>query len=579
MPAAKPSESSAQVFRFRQSEALLRRVMEKAAVGMAIAGTNGQLVYVNDAYAEMFGYDADECVGLGVRNLVHPDDLARATSQVALLSAGEVDVYRAERRFLRKDGSSFWAMSCASSLRDDRNGRPVQLIIQLTDIDRQKRAEAALAASESRWNFALESAGQGVWDHDLRTKTAFFSRMWKQMRGIGPDEPVDPSQGAWLTRIHPDDRERIKEAARLQDSGEVGYNSFEYRERHRDGHWIWILSRGRPIEWMPDGAVARIIGTDTDITSLKEVEARLAEERERLRIMLESIGDGVISTDAAGRVRFMNPVAEMMTGWRLAEATGRPVGEVYAIVDEVRDVAPQCPVAACLQEKRRISLDEDTVLLGRSGGRRPVRSSASPVKNPTGEIVGAILVFQDVAESRAQHRELAHSAQHDSLTGLPNRSAFEAKLLEARESVRRGRREYALCFIDLDRFKAVNDGSGHAAGDEVLCEIGTVIKTSSRAQDFVGRIGGDEFALLLPDCSLADAKTVAQKLIDALTAMRFAWAGRNYQIGASIGVTAVTVNSSTLAAMMREADEACYAAKAAGGNCVSIYHSAASAVA
>jgi PAS domain S-box-containing protein len=279
MSVAQPARPAARVFRFRQSEALLPSVMENSAIGLALAGSKGRLTYTNRAYSRMFGYGPDECIGLTPRELVHPDDRAAAEQQVALLARGEIDGHRAERRFLKKDGGWFWGMSSASAVRDE-DGRPGQLIIQVIDIDREKRTEEALAASESRWSFALEGAGQGVWDHDLRRRTAFYSRTWKTMRGLEPDEDVDSSKEAWLARVHPDDRARILDEVRRQDSGELAQNSFEYRERHRDGRWIWILSRGKPVEWMADGSVARIIGTDTDITSLKTAQAQLAEEKE-----------------------------------------------------------------------------------------------------------------------------------------------------------------------------------------------------------------------------------------------------------------------------------------------------------
>src|SRR3990172_4215656 len=191
MAAAKAHQSGAQIYRFRQSEALLHNMMENAAVGMVLVGTDGRLIYANRAYSEMLGYEPDECVGLGTEDLVHPDDLAAAAEQLGDLTSGRIERYRTERRYLRKDGTAFWGLVSASLLRNEHSGRPLYVIIQITDIDRQKRAEAALAESESRWNFALEGAGQGVWDHDIRHKRVFYSRMWRLMRGFGPDEEVD----------------------------------------------------------------------------------------------------------------------------------------------------------------------------------------------------------------------------------------------------------------------------------------------------------------------------------------------------------------------------------------------------
>ena len=502
---------------------------------------------------------------------MHPDYIADAHAQIARLSGGETEGYRAERRYIRKDGSTIWVLAAVSVLRNERTGQPLYSILQVIDIDRQKRAEAALAESESRWNAALEGAGQGVWDHDIRKNKVFYSRMWKLMRGFAPDEEVDSAQEEWLKRVHPDDRERILAKIAKQDLGEVTLNAFEYREWHRDGRWIWILSRGKAIDWFSDGSVARIVGTDTDITGLKTVEAAIAAEKERLKVTLESIGDGVISTDSRMRVSFMNPTAERLTGWTMREASGRPAGEVFTIVDELTGEPGVNPVAECLKRQQVCHRDEDFVLLGRTGQRRDVRATAAPVRTLQGTIIGSVLIFQDVTESRALQRQLAHSATHDSLTGLPNRAAFERALAAAVEQAHRERREHALCFIDLDRFKVVNDSAGHAAGDLLLQAVGDAIRRSCRSQDIAARIGGDEFALLLADCPIAGARLATQKIVESIVGLHFTWQGNAYEIGASVGITTIAANSPRPAALMAEADAACYKAKSTGRNRVAVY--------
>jgi diguanylate cyclase (GGDEF)-like protein/PAS domain S-box-containing protein len=566
----KARPGSAQIFRFRQSDALLRTVMENAAVGMALIGHGGRLVYANQSYAGMFGYSMDECIGLAVDDLVHRKDVTSAARDLDRLASGEIDSYRAERQFKRRDGSTFWGLVSTSALRDERSRRPIYVIAQITDIDHQKRAEAALAESESRWNFALEGAGQGVWDHDIRSKRAFFSRTWRTMRGFAPDEEVDVSFESWMERVHPDDRARITEIVRRQNSGELSYNAFEYRERHRDGHWVWILSRGKPVEWMPDKSVARIIGTDTDITSLKAIEAVLADEKERLRVTLASISEGVVTTDADIRVTFLNPVAEELTGWTAGDAVGRPLAEVFAISDERTGASAENPVGACLQRLSRTD-EANAVLSRRNGERRDVRHSAAPVRAPSGEVVGAVLVFQDVTASRVLQRELAHSATHDALTGLPNRVAFERRLEEAVEQARKDRSEHSLCFIDLDRFKLVNDSAGHAAGDALLKEVASAIRRGCRARDVAARIGGDEFAVILMDCAAASAAAIGTKIVRAIADLDFKWQGIPHPIGASVGLTAVDERVTSIAVLMGEADAACYDAKNRGRNQVAIF--------
>jgi diguanylate cyclase (GGDEF)-like protein/PAS domain S-box-containing protein len=571
---AQPKPAGMETFRFRHSNAILHSVLESGSVGTLLSGTDGRLSYANPAASDLLGFETDELVGRAVSELLHPDSLADATRSMQSLFAGETSVCRAERRFLRKDGEPRWALVSASILRNERTGRPLYLISQLVDIEAQKRAEAAVAESESRLNYALEAARQGVWDHRVGTDKLHYSRMWRIMRGFAPDEDVDSSQEAWLERVHPDDRERIRSQIDKQDTGVDGYDTLEYRERHRDGHYVWILSRGKPVEFDAEGNPLRTVGTDTDITRQKTVEGQLAEEKERLRVTLESIGDGVISTDAEGRVTFLNPVAERLTGWPSWEAMGQRVEDVFDIVDEQTGDAAPNPVAECLRRETPFHLNQDVLLVSRSGERRDVRDSAAPVRTPQGTIIGAVLVFQDVTQSRALQRQLAHSAMHDGLTGLPNRSAFERALTAACDQAKRESREHALCFIDLDRFKQVNDSAGHAAGDALLKEIGRVIRANARAQDFSARIGGDEFAVVLADCSPTGARRAAQQIMDAIAAVRFSWGGKVYSVGTCVGITAITRHSPDMAAVLSEADTACYAAKASGRNCISIYDGA-----
>jgi PAS domain S-box-containing protein len=346
---------TAEVLQFPHSGNLLRLIMESAAVGMVIAGTDGRITYANRAYGEMFRCKPADCIGLSARDLVVPEDRLVASEQVRRLIDGEIDQYRAERRYLRRDGSGwFWGLASAALLRHEVTDEPFSVVIQVTDIDRQKQAEAALADAEARWNFALEGAGQGVWDHDMVNNRAFFSKTWKTMRGYEPDEEVDGTYEAWIQRVHPDDRQRIVDIVRRQNTGEIPYNAFEYREKRKDGGWVWILSRGKPMSCGADGAPIRLIGTDTDITTLKLVQAALSEERETLKVTLQSIADGVIAVNAAGRITFINPVAAQMTGWEAETALDRKVDEVFRLADEAgRPLAN--PVTDCLSSRKRCS--------------------------------------------------------------------------------------------------------------------------------------------------------------------------------------------------------------------------------
>ena len=260
--------------------ALYRAMIDQVPDYLFVKDTESRFIVVNRAVAADLGLQPDDLMGKTDFEL-HWADLARKffADEQKVIESGEplLDI---EEYVVDVSGNKKWLSTSKVPLRNGQN-EVIGIVGVSRNVSERRRVEAALAESESRWNFALEGAGQGVWDHDLKRGTAFYSRMWRQMRGFGLDEKIDASREAWLARIHPDDRPRIVDQADRQNSGELHQNSFEYREQHRDGHYIWILSRGKAVEWNPDGSVARIIGTDTDISSLKEAEAQAAEDKDQ----------------------------------------------------------------------------------------------------------------------------------------------------------------------------------------------------------------------------------------------------------------------------------------------------------
>ena len=554
--------SETNVFRFDQSGSLLRKVMESAAVGMALVGIDRRTIYVNKAYEAMLGFAPGERLGRSAEEAIFPEDRTPVMLRFEQVMRGEFEDMSVECRMNHSDGHPVWVLITASLLRSDTSNNPLYVIVQVINIDRQKNAEAALADSESRWNFALESARQGVWDHDIRKDDMWYSRMWRKMRGIPEDEYVDPDQDAWLARVHPDDVPRILATVKEQDAGVEGHDTLEYRERHRDGHYMWILSRGKPVEWDKDGNAIRTVGTDTDITRLKNAEAQVAEEKERFRVTLESIGEGVIAVDANGCVQYMNPAAEQLTGWSEADALTQPLWWVFVTkFDSTGEMAGDV-IGHCLSSGATADIENDVILVSRDGTGRGVSGTASPVRTEDGRTIGAVLVFKDATDHQEEQRRLAHSANHDGLTGLPNRVAFSRALSEACRQAGAEQRSHVLCFIDLDRFKPVNDTAGHAAGDALLQKVARTIRSCCRMQDFAARMGGDEFVVLLADCTMADARGVAQKIVDSITAIDFEWGGVTYAIGASVGMAPVLPDAERDVLAM--ADAACYAAKAGG---------------
>ena len=257
-----------------ESEQRFRRAMEDSAIGIAIVGLDGRIMRTNPAFAAMLGYSRPEIEALTFFKITHPDDLHVGQEIMEGMKAGTVNAFHFEKRYLKKDGTPIWAHLAGSVIREEKSGRPLYLVSQIEDIDARKLAEARIAEAETRWNFALAGAGQGVWDLDVRKGGTTYSSTWVKMLGYADGE-LDGDPDRWLTMIHPDDREAVAEADRAHLDGKTEFFEAEFRMRHKDGQWVWILDRGKAIERDRDGRLIRAIGSLTDITRRKETEQRL----------------------------------------------------------------------------------------------------------------------------------------------------------------------------------------------------------------------------------------------------------------------------------------------------------------
>jgi diguanylate cyclase (GGDEF)-like protein/PAS domain S-box-containing protein len=297
----------------------------------------------------------------------------------------------------------------------------------------------------------------------------------------------------------------------------------------------------------------------------------LFSEKDLAEVTLASIADGVIATDGEGRLRYINPAAEALTGWSRGEALGRPLAEVFLLTDEANGGDVTDLVRRCLGEGRSVRLVERITLERRDGRRQAIESTCAPIRRSEGRIDGTVLVFQDVSDKRLLALQIAHQATHDELTGLLNRKSFDAQLHRALEEVRDRGVAHAVCLLDLDQFKVINDTCGHLAGDELLCRITTLIQDSVRENDLVARLSGDEFAVLMPRCSLAEAQRQVARFHRAIQGFRFSWRERTFAVSVSIGLVAIRGELKTVAQVLSAADHACYVAKEKGRNRVQVY--------
>ena len=315
----------------------------------------------------------------------------------------------------------------------------------------------------------------------------------------------------------------------------------------------------------------RLVSSLSDIQMRKQAEALLAEEKERAQVTLASIADAVVTVDTSGRIEFLNSAAERVTGWALAEAHRRPVAEVFAVVDEATGAPIPDPVARALADGAVVEAEANVVLLCRGAESIAIDYSVAPIRDRAGNSVGAVLVIQDMSRERQYAARLSNLASHDALTGLLNRREFEQRVRAIVESREEQLGQHAVLYLDLDQFKVVNDTSGHAAGDELLRQVGALLRPRLREGDVLARLGGDEFGVLLPHCPPAPALRIAEALRKAIVDFRFAWKNRSFTIGVSIGLVNLADGPHTLASVLSAADAACYLAKDKGRNRVQVY--------
>jgi diguanylate cyclase (GGDEF)-like protein/PAS domain S-box-containing protein len=423
--------------------------------------------------------------------------------------------------------------------------------------------QAHLRDLEERNELALYSANDGLWDFDTLNNRVYLSPRWKAM--LGYDEKDVGQAPDWRTLVHSDDMSRVQAAIRDHVAGKTPIFESLHRMRHATGEWRWVISRAKA-KVDDKGRLLRLVGVELDITERKLYEEALFREKESAQITLQSIGDGVITTDAKGVIDYLNPVAEALTGWRLEDSQGRAIEEIFRAFHEETCEPLENPLAVAIRRTRSIKSVRPMLLIRRDGNEIYVESTASPIRDGSGAVSGGVLVFHDVSEARELNRRLSYHASHDVLTGLVNRREFENRMERALKSAKARETSYALCYLDLDQFKIVNDTCGHSAGDALLGQVGGLLKSKVRWRDTLARLGGDEFGILLESCSLDEAMRTAEALREAVRNFKFTWEERTFRLGASIGVVPISADNADVASVLSAADSACQAAKEAGRN-------------
>ncbi|MDR3479334.1 MAG: PAS domain S-box protein [Burkholderiaceae bacterium] len=546
----------------KESQSRLSNILDHAPIGMAIANLDGRLIQVNSALCSMLGYEKDELEKMRVLEITHRDDAARSLANVKRLLDGEVDYYRSEKRYLRKDGQIVWAL-LASSIEKDDNGVPIYIIGQIEDITERHKAEKELTEQlhfvaqliNSIPNPLFFKDDQGRYLSCNKAFETYFGRTREEIIGKSVYE-LSPKELA--------DRYHAADKAAFENPGVV--QMYEANVQTADGQERNVMFYKATFD-KPDGSLGGLVGVILDITERKQAERALSESESRFREIFNTVNDAILIHDAeTGRIVDVNPRMLEMYGLTREEALTRRFNEMSA------GTAPYSSVEAL--EKIRLARTEgpqtfDWLARKKNGDLFWVEASLRSAL--IGNRHRILAVVRDITKQKNTEVQIHHLAYYDGLTDLPNRTLFSDRLQQALATAKRDKLRLALMFLDLDKFKPINDTLGHHVGDMLLVEAAKRMRECVRESDTVARLGGDEFGVLLPVIkSKEDAMLVAEKIREALN-QPFFLVGQKLNISSSAGIAVYPDHGDDEEQMLRNADIAMYFAKESGRNNVKFY--------
>ncbi|MGN6702502.1 MAG: EAL domain-containing protein [Burkholderiaceae bacterium] len=435
------------------------------------------------------------------------------------------------------------------------------------------RSQRSATEKELRMRTVVDNVGEGIITFDRSGVIESLNETAGRIFGYAPHEAIGADIRLLLPpALQPQGEATVMRYLRGMPDDDGERHGTELVGVHREGIRFPLELT---VKAMQIGHQSLLVGIVRDITERKQAEARIHAEKEALQATLNSIGDAVgdavITTDVRGRITYLNPVAQRLTGCSNERAAGLPLQRVFRTVDEVSRRATVNPATQVLHENQVVT-SEGNMLVDPDGTEYQIELSAAPIHDRLERIVGVSLVFRDVTAARRIAAQMSHQASHDALTGLINRRAFEQRVEAALQTGRdAGADAHTLLFLDLDQFKVVNDTCGHAAGDEMLRQLTSVLQDLMRQNDTLARLGGDEFGVLLTHCQSSQAMRIADMMRQMVSEFRFIWQDKVFSVGVSIGMVTFRNGEQTLADIFRMADAACYLAKDKGRNRIHVY--------
>jgi diguanylate cyclase (GGDEF)-like protein/PAS domain S-box-containing protein len=437
----------------------------------------------------------------------------------------------------------------------------VGLSLLLREITQRARAEEALRGSEVTFRGILESATDAMVIADAQGRIVFVNAETEHLFGYRRDEmvgqPIEILVPARFQGGHSQHRQGYAAHPRKRPMGERS----ELRGLRKDATEFPIEVSLSPLETQEGLYIASAV---RDITGRKIIEEALFAEKERAQVTLNCIGDAVVCTDTLGNITFLNFVAEKMTGWPWQQAVGRPMAEVFRILDAASRETIANPMEMAVGQDRTVHMPSNCILIRRDGFEIPIEDSVAPIHDREGQTTGAVIVFRDVSAARTMALQMTHLAQHDFLTGLPNRMLLEDRVSQAIALAPRHKKKIAVLFLDLDGFKHINDSLGHPVGDKLLQSIAKRLVDCVRGSDTISRQGGDEFVVLLSEVAHSeDAAIKARRMLQAVEGPH-PIDTHDLHVTASIGVSVYPDDGLDAETLIKNADTAMYQAKENG---------------
>jgi diguanylate cyclase (GGDEF)-like protein/PAS domain S-box-containing protein len=585
----------------------------KERMELALEGTNEGVwdwnildnsVYFSPRWKEMLGYQDEELSNEVATwaDRIHPDDLERTWEDVYKNVNGETEYYENIHRLKHKDGHWVWILDRGKTQYDE-NGKAIRMIGTHVDITEEKEEqkqtdinsasmnglthlinitsqevkERTETLNESnklnqqlkeRMELALKGSKTSVLDWDLTDDSFYISPSWKEMLGY-TDEELPNSLHTWKDRVHRKDMKIVLSLLKKNKKKKSKYFENSQRLKHKDGHWVWILGRAQ-ILYDESGKAVRMIGTHTDITEEKELQLKYSHQAQ----IIEQIHDSVISTDLEGYIESWNTGSELLLGYKSDEMLGKHIAVLYLEEDYEslqKNIDKLMQRGEHKAEIRLVKKSKEVIF---------AELSLSLLKDEKGEPIGMVGYAQDITERKKAKDELyeqksilRYQAHHDALTGLPNRVLFSDRLEQGIRKAKRHKTGLALFFIDLDKFKHINDSLGHGVGDRVLKIIAKRLAGIIRKEDTLARLSGDEFTIIMEELTHPeDASLLAEKILK-IVAESIQMDDHNLYVTGSIGISLYPQDATDTEELLKYADTAMYKAKEEGRNNYQFYSS------